>query len=236
MRIDCPDLCLRYIARVIRGVKIGPSPKWMVRRLETVGITPINNVVDISNYVLMECGQPLHTFDFGKLQGRRRSSFAVRCPARRSRRSITRRTAWARDVHDLRRSAAGGHRRRDGRGADRDFAATTRDVLIEAAEFDPVSIRNTARQLNLHSDSSYRFERRIDPRGARLGQPPLLRVDSRNGRRRVGRRGGRRRPAAAAARADRAAAFANRSGFSASTCRRSGCGRFWWRWGTRKSV
>ena len=69
VRIDCPDLCLRYTARVIRGVKVGPSPRWMTRRLETVGLTPINNVVDISNYVLMECGQPLHTFDFGKLKG-----------------------------------------------------------------------------------------------------------------------------------------------------------------------
>lgn len=69
VRIDCPDLCCRYTARVIRGVKIGPSPRWMVRRLQTVGIAPINNVVDISNYVLMECGQPLHTFDFAKLKG-----------------------------------------------------------------------------------------------------------------------------------------------------------------------
>ena len=80
VRIDCPELCLRYTARVVRGVKIGPSPKWMARRLEAIGITPINNVVDISNYVLMECGQPLHTFDFAKLAGRARSSSASRKP------------------------------------------------------------------------------------------------------------------------------------------------------------
>ena len=68
---ECPDLCHQYTARVVRGVKVGPSPGWMVRRLATLGISAINNIVDISNYVLMECGQPLHTFDFGKLEGGR---------------------------------------------------------------------------------------------------------------------------------------------------------------------
>ena len=84
-------------------------------------------------------------------------------------------------------------------GAATEVTERTRDVLIEAAEFDPVSIRTTARQLSLHSDSSYRFERRVDPEGHRLGQPPLLRVDPGTGRRRVGRGRGRRRRAAAAA-------------------------------------
>ena len=70
VRIDCPDLCYRYTARVIRGVKIGPSPDWLAERLQSVGLAVINNVVDISNYVLMECGQPLHAFDFEKVAGR----------------------------------------------------------------------------------------------------------------------------------------------------------------------
>ena len=164
VRIDCPDLCLRYTARVIRGVKIKPSPKWLADRLETVGITPINNVVDISNYVLMECGQPLHTFDFGKLNG---GEIVVRRP-------LPGETIEAIDhktyplgpemcmICDGRRPVAiagvmG--------GASTEISSHTRDVLIESAEFDPVSIRNTARILNLHSDSSYRFERRIDPEG-----------------------------------------------------------------------
>ncbi|MES2790218.1 MAG: phenylalanine--tRNA ligase beta subunit-related protein, partial [Planctomycetota bacterium] len=69
--IDCPELCPRYTARVIRGVKIGPSPAWLVRRLQTIGLKSINNVVDITNYVMMECGQPLHAFDFDKLHGQR---------------------------------------------------------------------------------------------------------------------------------------------------------------------
>src|SRR5580698_5402543 len=69
VRIDCLDLCPRYIARVLRGVRVGPSPDWLVKRLATVGIASINNVVDVSNYVMLECGQPLHTFDYGKLHG-----------------------------------------------------------------------------------------------------------------------------------------------------------------------
>ena len=66
-----PDLCPRYAARLVRGVKIGPSPEWLVKRLETIGQRPINNVADITNYVLHELGQPLHAFDFQKLNGRR---------------------------------------------------------------------------------------------------------------------------------------------------------------------
>jgi phenylalanyl-tRNA synthetase beta chain len=69
---DCrPDLCPRYAARLVRGVKIGPSPEWLVKRLETIGQRPINNVADITNYVLHELGQPLHAFDFQKLTRRR---------------------------------------------------------------------------------------------------------------------------------------------------------------------
>lgn len=164
VRIECPELCPRYTARVIRGVKIGPSPKWMARRLEAVGIAPINNVVDISNYVLMECGQPLHTFDFGKLQG---AEIVVRRPASgETIEAIDHKTYQLKPDMCL---------ICDGKlpvgiggvmgGAGTEISDKTRDVLIEAAEFDPVSIRNTARLLNLHSDSSYRFERRVDPEG-----------------------------------------------------------------------
>ena len=71
VEIESPDLCPRYTARIIQGVKVGPSPKWLADRLTTLGIAVINNVVDITNYVLMVCGQPLHAFDFGKIQGQR---------------------------------------------------------------------------------------------------------------------------------------------------------------------
>ena len=69
VRIECPELCPRYTARVIRGVKIGPSPAWLAQRLKTLGIAVISNVVDITNHVLMECGQPLHAFEYGHLSG-----------------------------------------------------------------------------------------------------------------------------------------------------------------------
>ena len=69
--LQCPALCYRYTARVITGVKVQPSPPWMIERLATLGIAAINNVVDITNYVLMECGQPLHAFDLAKLDGKR---------------------------------------------------------------------------------------------------------------------------------------------------------------------
>ncbi len=181
VRIDCPDLCLRYTARVVRGVKIGPSPKSIVRRLETVGITPINNVVNISNYVLMEVGQPLHTFDFAKLEGKMGTVPAAKgdSPLFSGAEILVRRPLPGEVIEaidhkayvlgaemcmicDARRPVAIGGVMG---GAQTEISPATRDVLVEAAEFDPVSIRNTARQLNLHSDSSYRFERRIDPEG-----------------------------------------------------------------------
>jgi len=161
VRIDCPDLCFRYAARVVRGAKIGPSPKWMVRRLATLGIAAINNVVDISNYVLMECGQPLHTFDFAKLEG---AEIIVRRPQ----------PGETIEAIDHRKYELGAEMCliADARdpvaiagvmgGAQTEISQATTDVLIEAAEFDPLSIRGTARALNLHSDSSYRFERAVD--------------------------------------------------------------------------
>ncbi len=164
VRIECPELCMRYTARVVRGVKIGPSPKWMVRRLETVGQTSVNNVVDISNYVMLECGQPLHTFDFGKLQG---GEIVVRRPCSGETIEAIDHKTYALGpemcmICDTRDPVAIGGVMG---GAQTEISLSTRDVLVEAAEFAPVSIRNTARQLNLHSDSSYRFERMVDPEG-----------------------------------------------------------------------
>ncbi|MGW8257531.1 MAG: phenylalanine--tRNA ligase subunit beta, partial [Thermoguttaceae bacterium] len=164
VRIDCEDLCFRYIARVIRGVKVAPSPDWMVRRLETIGLMPINNVVDASNYVLMECGQPLHTFDHKKLKG---GKIVVRRPrAGEKIEAIDHKTYELTPemcvIADAENPVAIGGVMG---GASTEVSARTTDILVEAAEFDPLSIRNTARRLNLHSDSSYRFERRVDPEG-----------------------------------------------------------------------
>jgi phenylalanyl-tRNA synthetase beta chain len=160
--VECPDLCPQYFARVIRGVKVGPSPAWLRKRLETIGLASINNVVDVTNYVLMECGQPLHAFDLDRLHGRR---IIVR-QAKPGEKivAINQRTyelqpgtcVIADADHPV---AVGGVMG----GLETEIGPTAKNVLIEAANFAPQSIRNTARKLVLHSDSSYRFERGIDP-------------------------------------------------------------------------
>lgn len=160
--IECPELCPRYVARVIRGVRVGPSPQWMQQRLKAVGIEPINNVVDATNYVLMECGQPLHAFDFAKLEQQRivvrRARPGEKILAINHREyELTPETCV---IADARRPVAIGGVMG---GADTEITEATEDVLIEVAEFAPLSIRNTARRLNLHSESSFRFERGVDP-------------------------------------------------------------------------
>jgi phenylalanyl-tRNA synthetase beta chain len=162
--LDAPKLCPRYTARVIRGVKVKPSPDWLVKRLQTVGIVAINNVVDITNYVLMECGQPLHAFDLAKLGGRRiivREAKPGEPFVAINHKTYNLEPGMCVIADDKRPVALGGVMG----GADTEVGPTTTDVLIEAAEFDPISIRNTARRLNLHSDSSYRFERGLDLEG-----------------------------------------------------------------------
>jgi len=164
VKVVAPDLCPRYIARIINHVKIGPSPKWMVDRLETIGIRAINNVVDITNYVMMECGQPLHAFDLDKLSGRQIIVRQARpqepfIAIDHSEHKLDRETLVIADAE--RAVALAGVMG----GFNSEVSDQTRHILLESAEFEPVSIRRTARKLNLHSDSSYRFERKIDPVG-----------------------------------------------------------------------
>ncbi|MGI9458034.1 MAG: phenylalanine--tRNA ligase subunit beta [Aeoliella sp.] len=164
VEIACPELCPRYTARIIKGVKIGPSPDWLADRLCSLGIAVINNVVDISNYVLFECGQPLHVFDYAKLAGEkiivREAKDAEEFTA------IDHKTYKLSPgtcvIADAERAVALGGVMG---GADTEFSNSTTDLLIEAADCDPLSIRTTARAHNLHSPSSYRFERGIDPEG-----------------------------------------------------------------------
>jgi phenylalanyl-tRNA synthetase beta chain len=160
--VDCPDLCPRYSARVIRGVKIGAAPREIAARLQAIGQPVINNVVDITNYVLMECGQPLHAFDFGKLAGRR---IIVRRATKGEPFQAIDHKTYALDsemcvIADAEKAVAIGGVMG---GADSEVSPTTNDVLIEAAQFAPLSIRSTARKLKLHSPSSHRFERGTDP-------------------------------------------------------------------------
>ncbi|MBL8819348.1 MAG: phenylalanine--tRNA ligase subunit beta [Planctomyces sp.] len=160
---ECPDLCHEYHARVIRGVKIGPSPAWLRDRLNAVGINSVNNVVDVTNYVMLECGQPLHAFDFDKLNGQK-------IIVRRSRKGETitaidqRQYVLNDDVcviaDGTRPVAVAGVMG----GLDTEISPSTTNVLIETASFAPLSVRATARTLKLHSPSSYRFERKVDRR------------------------------------------------------------------------
>lgn len=161
---ECTDLCSQYHARVIRGVRVGPSPVWMQRRLETVGVTCINNIVDITNYVMLECGQPLHAFDMKHLRGgrivvrRARPGEALTAIDHKSYPLATDMCVIADSERPVAIAGVMG-------GADTEITTATRDVLIEAALFAPLSVRNTARRLKLFSDASYRFERALDPQG-----------------------------------------------------------------------
>jgi phenylalanyl-tRNA synthetase beta chain len=164
LRVDNPRECPRYTARVIRGAKVGPSPAWLVRRLTTLGVATINNVVDITNYVMLECGQPLHAFDLAKLKGRQ---IIVRQAAKGEQFLAINHKTYTLEpttcvIADAQRAVGLGGVMG---GADTEVSAATTELLIESAAFDPMSIRTTARALNLHSDSSYRFERGLDPEG-----------------------------------------------------------------------
>ncbi|MCZ6696296.1 MAG: phenylalanine--tRNA ligase subunit beta [Acidobacteria bacterium] len=160
--IEDPDLCARYSGRCILGARIGPSPDWLARRLISIGQRPINNVVDVTNFVLWEFGQPLHAFDLDRLADHR---IVVR-RARRGEILVTldgesrTLTADMLVIADAKRPVAlagvmGGH-------ASEISDATTR-ILLESAWFEPVSVRRTARALGLHTDASHRFERGADP-------------------------------------------------------------------------
>jgi phenylalanyl-tRNA synthetase beta chain len=167
--IKDPDLCPRYAARIVRGVKIGPSPDWLAKRLETIGQRPINNVADITNYVLHELGQPLHAFDFAKLGGHR---IVVRraAPGEKLKTLDGVERTLTGDmlvIADAKKAVAlagimGGE--------ESEISTETTDVLIESAYFDPNSVRQTARQLGMDTEASRRFERGADCEGVLRAQ------------------------------------------------------------------
>ena len=169
VEIKDPDLCPRYAARLVRGVKIGPSPDWLAKRLEAIGQRPINNVADITNYVLHELGQPLHAFDFAKLGGRR--IVVRRATAGEKLKTLdgVERTLTADMlvIADAEKAVAmagvmGGE--------DSEISTQTTDVLIESAYFEPNSVRQTARKLGMDTEASRRFERGADCEGVLRAQ------------------------------------------------------------------
>jgi phenylalanyl-tRNA synthetase beta chain len=161
VKIEDEVLCPRYAARLVRGVKIGPSPAWLVERLEAIGQRSINNVADITNYVLHELGQPLHAFDLHKLAGRR---IVVRraAPGEKLKtldgveRSLTTEMLVIADAE--RPVALAGIMG----GEDSEISASTTEVLLESAYFSPDSVRRTARALGMDTEASRRFERGAD--------------------------------------------------------------------------
>ncbi|MFZ0463788.1 MAG: phenylalanine--tRNA ligase subunit beta [Candidatus Acidiferrales bacterium] len=161
VEIECPDLCGRYTARIVRGVKIQPSPDWLRQRLEALGQSSINNVVDITNYVMLELGQPLHAFDYDKLAEHR-------IVVRRARPGETMRTLDGIDrrlskdmclICDARTPVAIGGVMG---GAESEISFSTKNLLIESAWFDPISVRRTSKALGLRTEASLRFERGVD--------------------------------------------------------------------------
>lgn len=165
VEVESPELCPRYAARLIEGVRIGPSPWWLRRQLKAVGLRPINNVVDVTNYVMLEYGQPLHAFDFDTLAGRR---IVVRVP-HKGEESFTTLDGTRRNIDSDTLLICDGEKPVALAGVmgglNSEVTATTVNILLESACFNAVSIRKTARRVNLATDASYRFERGVDPGG-----------------------------------------------------------------------
>ena len=162
VKILVPDLCSYYSARVIRNVKVGPSPQWLRDALESIGLRSVNNVVDVTNFVLMETGQPLHAFDARKINDQR-----ILVDTAADGETITAIDGRSYKLNDtmLTIGDAVGPLAIAGvmGGQTSEVTSSTVDIVLESARFNPLSIRSTARALTLFSDSSFRFERGIDP-------------------------------------------------------------------------
>ncbi len=170
VRLEDPEGCPRYMAAVIRGVRVGPSPRWLADRLAAVGQRTINNVVDATNYILLELNQPLHAFDRAKLRGP-----AVVIRRARPNEKIVTLDGIERTLGPEMTAICDAERPTIVAGvmgsAESEVSASTTDLVLECAYFQPTRIRRTRRALDLSSESSYRFERGIDL----LGMPDALR-------------------------------------------------------------
>ncbi|MGZ5279369.1 MAG: phenylalanine--tRNA ligase subunit beta, partial [Pseudobdellovibrionaceae bacterium] len=164
LEVRATDLCPRYTGRFIKNVKVGPSPDWLVKRLEMVGMNSINNIVDCTNYVMMELGQPLHAFDAGQLRGRKIIVERAQAGERFTTLDGTELSLTGEElmIKDTERSVciAGVIG-----GKNSGVSDTTTDVFLEAAYFAPMSARKSLRAHGLNTDSGYRFARGVDPEG-----------------------------------------------------------------------
>ena len=173
--VEEPILCPHYTARIVRHITVKPSPDWMQKRLKCIGLRPVNNIVDITNYVMMETGQPLHAFDLDKLSDqkiivRRAKSGEEIVAINGARRAL---------FHDMLVIA-------DGKrpvaiagimgGKDTEVSESTRHILLECAQFEPRQVRRTSKATGIASDSSYRFERAVDPEGVELASKRAVKL------------------------------------------------------------
>lgn len=164
------DVCRMFTAQVIRGVRVGPSPKWLVDALEAVGQRSINNIVDVTNYVAFEYGQPTHVFDMKTIgTDNSRARLIVRYASKGEKLALLdgRTITLVGDELVVADTAAGGRVISLAGimgGKETEVSAATTDVLLEAATWDPVTVRRAARRFNIRTDASYRFERIVDPR------------------------------------------------------------------------
>jgi phenylalanyl-tRNA synthetase beta chain len=161
---DAPELCARFTGAIVRGVRIGPSPDWLQMRLRAIGARPINNVVDATNWVLFELGQPLHAYDLAKLHG---SEVRIRMAEEGEKVRTLDDKEHTLDATML--VIADADRTIDIAGimgeADSAVSEDTTDIFLECAHFDPASIRRTKKALTIQSDAGYRFERYVDGDG-----------------------------------------------------------------------
>jgi len=162
VEVQSPEACPRYACRLIKSVKIGPSPEWLSKRLENCGIRSINNVVDVTNYVMLEVGHPLHAFDYQKIAGQR---LIIRNASQGELFTTLDGKERVLEKSDLlicdgnKPVALAGVMG----GSNSEVSDATTDVLLEAASFDPIAIRKTSKRLGLMTDASKRFERGSDP-------------------------------------------------------------------------
>ena len=164
LSIEGQDVCALYTATRIKGVKVSESPAWLKDKLEAIGLRPINNIVDVTNFVLHEVGHPLHAFDAAEVDG----GIRVRYAKENESFAALDEQRYTLAPSDCVISDESGNTLALGGvmgGETSSVTTSTTEVILESAWFDPPSIRKTARRLNLHSDSSYRFERGVDPQG-----------------------------------------------------------------------
>ena len=165
--IESPEKCHRYVGKVVKDVTVEDSPKWLQNQLKAIGVRPVNNIVDITNYVMFELGQPLHGFDSDTIKG---NKIVIQ--------DFDEEVEFETLDHEERTCSAGTLFICDGKepvaiagvmgGLDSEVSDQTQNVLIESAYFDPATIRKTAKEQMLQSDASYRFERGIDPQIQRI--------------------------------------------------------------------